>query len=429
MTQESNPGELILPALRAQMGQWSYYISVMKMSDIVERIRIVGEIHSGESLQDLLQRQLTDRATGIADYLITQNQRFFNSLVIGTYGGDPKWYEVSIKETPFSLQQEFPIQYEGILGFLILEGTERLFAIDGQHRVAGIREALDRNQGLRNEEVSVILVAGVTQDHRQDDPKGFERTRRLFTTLNRYAKPVGKRDIIALDEDDSVAIVTRLLVEGHQLFSGKISLGQGRSIHPSDQENLTSIVTLYDCLNVFLQEGSLPSWNRFKKYRPSDEKLKSLQEKAIQLWDTYCEFFPEISDFRESSPSEMAAAKYRHPEGGHLLFRPIGLIASVRVVRDLMDSRNLSVEDAVSQVAQVPMQLEHELWSGLLWNSSGKRMIPASDNKLAARKLMFYAAGGDLVHLRTDRESLKLELAGLLNKEEKEIFLIRFVEY
>ena len=427
MIQESSSGELLLPALRARMGQWDYYISVMKMSDIVERIRIVGEIHSGESLQDLLQRQLTDRATGIADYLIAQNQRFFNSLVIGTYGGDPKWYEVSIRETPFTRQEDLPIHLEGILGFLTLEGTERLFAIDGQHRVAGIREALRRNEKLQNEEVSVIFVAGVTQDHRQDDPDGFERTRRLFSTLNRYAKPVSKRDIIALDEDDSVAIVTRLLVEDHPLFSGKISLDQGRNIQPSDQKSLTSIVTLYDCLNVFLQEKSPASWSRFKRFRPNDGKLNFLRDKAIHIWDTYCEYFAEFSEFKESLPNEKVAAKYRYPDGGHLLFRPIGLLTSVRVVRDLMDSKSLSVEEAVSQVAQVPMQLEHEIWSGLLWNASGKRMIPASDNKKAARKLMFYAAGGDLAHLKTDMEYLKSELAGLLNKEEKEVRLACFV--
>ena len=85
-------------------------------------------------------------------------------------------------------------------------------------------------------------MAGVSKEHREDDSEGYERTRRLFSTLNRYAKPVGKKDIIALDEDDSVAIVTRLLVEDHPLFVGKISLGQSKNIAKSDQESLTSIV-------------------------------------------------------------------------------------------------------------------------------------------------------------------------------------------
>ena len=427
MVRENNLGELFLPALRARMGQWWYFTSVMRMSDIVERVRIIGEIHRAESLQELLQRQLTKRASGIADYLISQDQRFFNSLVIGTYGGDPKWSEVSITKTPFSLQKELPFYLEGILGILILDGTERLFALDGQHRVAGIREALKRNEELGYEEVSVIFVAGVSKEHREEDPDGFERTRRLFSTLNRYAKPVGKKDIIALDEDDSVAIVTRLLVEDNPLFVSKISLGQSKNIAKSDQKSLTSIVTLYDCLDTYLQDEPKRIWNKFKKSRPDEEKLEELHRKAARLFDTYCEYFPELLEFRNSSSSEQAAAKYRHINGGHLLFRPVGLLASVCVVRGLMDSKNLSVEDAVSQVAQVPMQLDHEMWRGLLWNASLKRMITAPDNQEAAMKRLFYAAGGDLNHFNTNERSLKSELAGLLNREVNEIRLECFV--
>ena len=214
----------------------------------------------------MLQRTLRgDRTTKITDYLVQQDQRFFNSLVVATYGGDPKWHEVSIKGAPSTLETEIPGRLEGILGILVLDGSETLFAIDGQHRVAGMREALKQNETLGKEEVSVILVAGVTQDHRQDDPEGFERTRRLFTTLNRYAKPVSKADVIALDEDDSVAIATRLLVEDHPLFSEKTSIGQGNNIIPSDQRSFTTIGTLYDSLDRYLQEGARATWNRFKR--------------------------------------------------------------------------------------------------------------------------------------------------------------------
>ena len=199
MTSRNGAGQLILPALRARMGQSWYYISAMRMSDIAERISVAEEIHTSQSLRDLLQRTLSgDRTKKITDYLVEQDQRFFNSLVVGTYGGDPKWHEVSIRGTPSTIETELPGHLEGVLGILVLDGNEKLFAIDGQHRVAGIREALKRNEDLEKEEVSVILVAGVTQEHRQDDPEGFERTRRLFTTLNRYAKPVSKRDNIAV---------------------------------------------------------------------------------------------------------------------------------------------------------------------------------------------------------------------------------------
>ena len=326
MTSTDGSGQIILPALRARMGEWWYYVAAMKMSDIAERISIAKEIHRSESLQDLLQRNLTERATGIADYLIGQGQRFFNSLVVGTYGGDPKWHEVSIRSGPYNLEGELPSDVEGILGLLVLDGSEKLFAIDGQHRVAGIREALKRNDELGAEEVSVIFVAGITQDHRHDDPEGFERTRRLFTTLNRYAKPVSKTDIIALDEDDSVAIVTRDLVEEHPLFFGKVSVGQRNSIPPNDQKSFTSITTLYDSLDAYLQKGTRPSWTRFKRFRPDEEKLKDILGEAYLLWDTYCAAFPELMEFSEVQASEDIAAKFRHPRRGTLVVQARGAI-------------------------------------------------------------------------------------------------------
>lgn len=427
MMARNDEGQLILPALRARMGQWWYYISAMRMSDVAKRVSIVDEIHTSESLRDLLQRTLQgERTTKIKDYLITQDQRFFNSLVVGTYGGDPKWHEVSIKSTPSTGAVELPGHLEGVLGLLVLDGTEKLFAIDGQHRVAGIREALKAKDSLETEEISVILVAGITQEHRQDDPGGFQRTRRLFTTLNRYAKPISKRDKIALDEDDAVAIVTRLLIEEYALFAEKTSTTHGNNIIPSDQSNFTTIGTLYDCLDKYLQEGTSASWNKFKRFRPNEDKLERLRQKAILFWDIYCRNFPELMELANSLPSENIASRFRQG-GGHLLFRPLGLLVSVRVVRDLMDSKGISPEAAILNIAQVPMELKDELWTGLIWDSTNRRMLATSDRKSAAWKLMFYAADGDLSHLKTSRSSLRRELAGLLNKEESAIGLRRFV--
>jgi DNA sulfur modification protein DndB len=60
----------------------------------------------------------------------------------------------------------------------------------------GIKRAVAESTTLGEEEVIVLFVS----HSRSTD--GMERSRRLFTTLNRYAKPVSKMDIIALDEDD-----------------------------------------------------------------------------------------------------------------------------------------------------------------------------------------------------------------------------------
>src|SRR5207253_1326319 len=158
------------------------------------------------------------------------------------------WHEVSIRKLESRIGNA-PDYLEGALGILTLEGTEKLFAIDGQHRVAGVEKAVEENAELGGEEVCVIFVAGVIAEKRSEDEQGFERTRRLFTTLNRYAKPVSKRDIIALDEDDVIAITTRELVEKLPMFRNKISVKKTKSLSVSDRSSLTTIVAIYDSLD------------------------------------------------------------------------------------------------------------------------------------------------------------------------------------
>ena len=85
------------------------------------------------------------------------------------------------------------------VGFLTLRGDEKLFPLDGQHRLAGIKRAMRDGVTHSDDAVSVIFLG-----HR-NTADGLEATRRLFTTLNKTARPVSKSAVIALDEDDVTA--------------------------------------------------------------------------------------------------------------------------------------------------------------------------------------------------------------------------------
>ena len=179
---------------------------------------------------------------------LTKPQRFFNSLVVGVYGGAPNFYELELHRGPTLTPEELPDYFKGALGILQFNGAEKLFAIDGQHRVVGIKRAVEQSDSVGDEEVIALFV------HHSRDASGMERSRRLFTTLNRYAKPVSKMDIIALDEDGIVAIVTRMLVEEYPLFKNFLKIKKGKQLPARDTENFTTIETLYDALDTFLAD-------------------------------------------------------------------------------------------------------------------------------------------------------------------------------
>ena len=408
---------LFIPALRAHMGDWVYYVTFLRMEQIADQILIAQEIHSSKALKDMIQRQITDRASQISEYLLKQPQRFFNSLIVGVYGGSPDWYELKIGTNPLLDANFLPPESEGVLGILRLDGTHQLFAIDGQHRVEGIRQGLKKNDELKREEVSVIFVA-----HRKD-PEGMERTRRLFTTLNRYAKPVSKSEIVALDEDDIIAITTRELVENHPLFQEKISLSKTKAVAVKDNRNFTTIITLYDVLEILLRENGR-GWANFKRHRPEDEIISEFYVRSSRFWDTMIEYFPPLLDIKASQPGENLAGRFRHKRGGHLLFRPVGLEMVVSVIREAIDS-NLTEQEAISRVSKVSMQLTDEPWTGLLWDKTNQRMLSDPTHKKVAKQLLFHMIGGSLPRPRmeTTVHQLHREYAGLLNRLPSDVKL------
>ncbi len=424
MADKKNP--LVLAALRAKIGDWTYYITYMNMTDIANRIKRAQQFYTSKTLQDLLQRAIMEkRPHEIADYLFKQPQRFLNALVIGTYGGDPKWTEVSIEKVlPF--KYEIPNDLKGTIGFLILDGDEQLFPIDGQHRIEGIKIAVEQHPELGKEDVCVILVRGISAGSKKEDPKGFERTRRLFTTLNRYAKPVNMRDIIALDEDDVMAITTRNLVENNALFREKTSTTLQYSINKADKTSFTSIRALYDGLNVYHKDCSSSKWRDFLKLYPGPEQEKEYYENSIVLWDTLCDFFPPLNELKDSDPEENIASKYRNSDDNeHLLFRPIGLLIVLQVISLLINKYTLSLYDSIEKISHVPMDLREEPWVNILWNPMNQTIL--SRNKVTARILLYYAVGGDLSHMRTNVSKLKERIAAIQNREISEIRIRKYV--
>jgi len=415
-----NKNKLILSALRAHIGDWVYYLSFMKMKDIAKIIAPAHSLYTSKTLHDLLQRRLTKgRAVDISTYLNTQEQRFFNALVIGTYGGDPQWHELEITEK-YTLTEKIPSHLDGTLGFLTLDGTEKLFAIDGQHRVEGIRIAVKDNPSLGDDEVSIILIRGITGEGRQSDPEGFERTRRLFTTLNRYAKPVNKKDIIALDEDDTIAIITRKLVEEYPLFMGeKTSIKGSTSIPKNDYTSFTSINALYDGLDIYFKKAN--GWTNFKRFNPGEPVVLEYYTNSVNLWDTFCRYFTPLNELKNSDTPEKVTIKYRNSEGGHLLFRPIGLLMSLKAVRNLIDHRNLSLEQAIERLSLAEMSLNAPHWTYLIWNPSNNKMITASANRKAAEKILVYSIGGDLRAYNTNLATLREDIAAIQDKEPSEV--------
>ncbi len=362
---------ILLPALRAKMGDRWYYTATMTFGEVAASVQRVNDIHEKAELKTWIQRQLRpERTQQIVDYLRSQKERFFNSLVLGIYEGDPEWSSVAIHEN-FKLKGHTLNEREtNAFGYVHLSGEESIFAIDGQHRVEGIRAALITEPKLIDEEQTVIFIA-----HKATN-EGRERTRRLFSTLNGYARPVPESELIALSEDDSFAIATRLLIDEYPGLNLRfVPLLPSANIPTQEKTCVTTVVSLYH-LTQFLAPPDIRKEKNKIKIGPSKKQtVDAIFDSTSQFWDAVKANVPPIRKVLASNPNNSLASRFRTDDGGNILFRTVGLTAFARAARALMDKGRTAEQAATTLVSKVPLELDADVWQGVLWKPETKTML------------------------------------------------------
>lgn len=360
----------LFPALRAKMGDRWYYVTTFTLSEVAQWIKPVDQIHERKELKTWIQRVLrSERKEEIATYLLNQEQRFFNAIVVGIYGGDPEWLPVEVGDSPTLKEIKLGQRQSTAFGFLQLSGNEEIFAIDGQHRVEGIRQALSENEALKDDELTVIFVA------HKSTVEGRERTRRLFTTLNKYAKPVSPAELIALNDDDAFAIVTRRLIESYQgLQSEFVPLVPTANIPAGNETAFTTVISLYELVKTISIPAGSKERKLLEKGPPNWARVDEIYDTVVLFWDAVQTHVPPVRKVFRSLPDKKLAADFRIETGGHLMFRSAGLQGFARAARALVDHGE-KLQVAVRRLADCPLDLSAKPWIGVLWNPSAMTMI------------------------------------------------------
>ena len=384
--------QIVLPALRGVMGDWVFYSCLMDINEVSERVRYADELHGNKGLSGMIQRRLKlGRGRQIATYLGTQKERFFNSLVIGAYGGRPGWRALTnIRDRTAKADLE-NLSEETVesAGFLILSGGEKLFVIDGRHRLAGIKIAV--KEGLVKDPYDTLSVIFVSH---QATAKGLKRTRRLFSALKKTTRPLSKADIVALDKEDTMAICARWLIEKTTLFTGeRVAFVASNNMPISNSTSLTTIGNLYDLLKTIFTKTRFDlkrTRAELQRARPSDEDLEAYFKYAKSFFNLLKKHFPELGEFFASEDTEDTVLKYRGSHGGSALFRPIGLDVFVKVIAEL--NRDHSLEEAVKLVTKLPRKLSEPPFAELMWNTSTNTIIKS--HRVILREVLLYMLGG-----------------------------------
>lgn len=379
------------------MGDWIYYSTFFRFIDVVDWIKTTEEVHANPRLSERIQRQLNgSHATDISAYLCTDRQRFFNALVVGVYGGEPQFGTMHVtfnSETGWKPLTELEeVELQASIGLLQFEGSEHLFAIDGQHRVAGIKKAIKENPELGEEEIAVIFVGHAKT------PDGLARTRRLFTTLNKAAKRVSTADIVLLDEDNSFAITVRRLVNEFEAFiEGRLVrfVGNGSAIPASDIHSLTSIIAIYEVAQDLYGSKPISPFKASKKAllsaRHDEPTLEHLFDLSRTFWQGIANTFDKVHQVYAGT---LLAGDLRKPNYNHLLARPVGQRVVAAAVNVLM-SRGLSQDSSLDSFAGVETNLCNQAWHHLLWDPVHEKMLTTAKNRSLAETFLLISTGNE----------------------------------
>lgn len=399
----------LYPALEARMGSWKYYICKMKMRELAGEVRFASEVYEDRTLDDAIQRALSESRVKneIVSFLAKRPDRFFSSVVVASLGGNPKFYPVRITDDErFSVFTDQGL--DEAFGVLTFSGDQKYYALDGQHRLAAIKTLLDRTDpasqqapdGFADEEISVLMIV------RQEDADAafLQSYRRLFSSLNRYAKATDKDTNIIMDEDDTFAILTRRLITEHKFFSwaGKQKesvrvLMKGKNLRSSDAY-FTSLQTLYTMNEILLTSAwrhEAGGWgtgegkeltkdtDAFKRFRPEEEYLDSLYDELVIYWNGLLETVTTL----KNEPVKMRVhdpKKDVDPESGdHLLFWPMGQEILAKITRRLLNKNlpdprvptPLDVKESLRALNAIEWQLHEPPWEYFLLTHDPQRDV------------------------------------------------------
>lgn len=381
-----------VPCLRGVMGDWVYYSALVRPDQLAARIIPSKEIRETKALDDFLQRELKPRVSKIVAYLRHRDDRFFGAVVIGVFGGLPDWVQLDLSRVAEGLGLPDVTAAAESLGLLVFSGDERMFAIDGQHRVAGIKQAfeVDPNR-IRLDEYPVIFVA-----HR-DDAQGKVRTRRLFCDINKNAVAVSEGDKVVIDEDDLAAVVTRRIYAEYPAFKAgeEIAVSEKKEqLSEAGKERFTSLLALHTVTKRLKK--------LFRKPRGTPD-CAAENVAALQLLVTdFLNFaIKNEASLRHYFTDHSTTVQEERRNNRSLFFRPVGLELLARLYVHFQQAGKPNV--LADGLARLRFGNPGGVLDGVLWNNG--RIEASAKARNAALMLVLYLLGET-----TDEEEDRLQV-------------------
>ncbi len=396
---------LTIPAMKGRFGDTDYYVFTMKAAGLVRSVTIPRDMPGWKNLSvtEIYQREINIRRVrdSIAPYFLQDPSRFIGSFIITAISENEG-------EKPFSFERlsdalglagfnKLHAAYKEpaeAFGFLTLADSTRLVPLDGQHRLQGIKYAINgqddtgrairgatNGEGIAEDITTLIMV--------EYEPK---KARRIFTKVNMYAKKPTTGQTIITDDDNYVAEFSRIIADN---IGGRLVKIQGNTLRDSDGE-FTTLSTIFNCNLIILNEIYPGTKIKGDEQIDSGKKVQYL-DKLEEIWEVLLEniqiFQDGLSDKEESGDANRSQIRK-----GNLLGKPVGQEIMIRAFMRLVDApTNMSWSEACHRLNQLPWSITNSnieaRWQGVVWQGNEKRGRIITKNRTIAGRLIAYWAG------------------------------------
>ena len=402
----------VFPAIRGHIGSTGYYAVTMTARELASVACPANELAEWDqwTISERIQRDVAVSRVRdeLIPYLLESRDRFFGSLIVIAYESEVFEFEpLRAADAKVSGPHR---NASARMGYLTIDGG-RMVALDGQHRLVGLREIINGRCEADPEKIASVADDEVCVVFLQFE--SLEKTRRIFNKVNRHARPTTPSDNIITSEDDGYAIVARWLVDEEPplgltkpspplaLFDsfGEPLVEWQRTNLQQFTQKLTTLSAVYQSVEAICDAHGLTHFDeKHTVNRPPNSELESAYLWSTSWWDLVLD---GLIPFKKVTAMPYLIPDMRqYREKWSLLFRPIAQVALFRGIGRTV-ALGIPAPLAVELMNRVNWRASAELWEDVIIRANGHMITSQQAVRLTGR-LIAYLVAAD----RMDQPSL-----------------------
>lgn len=257
---------LSIPAARGKMGRREFYTAVVPLGAVTKLFTFDPEKMAGLSPEERTQRAIAHkRIPEIANYVLEHEDYVFSSLTVSVEDADRVVFD--------------PVTPGSDLGTLTLPLDLEFLVNDGQHRVAGIAEALAQDKHLEHDCISVVFLPGLSRAEAQQ----------VFSDLNRTVQKTSRSLDILFDHRSTINRVSVALADTVPLFKGRVD--KERPALAGRSKDFTTLATLQSATAQLLGDQEAVT----------EKEYRQLLAQAKAFWTHLTEIIPPWADIAKGA--------------------------------------------------------------------------------------------------------------------------------